>query len=115
MKLLAITRLFLVVPVVALACSNYQAFTPAGTTKFEPVSPDAEIPLLETAPTRPHEVIGYAECYAGSTAQAIPMLQKQARLHGGHALLNLTSEHRMSFAFGYRAAVIRYTEANPSP
>jgi|SRR5690349_22124269 len=104
-------RLSLLAPVVALACSQYQAFTPANETSFEPVSEHTAIPLLESEPDKAFEVIGYAECYAVSTEQALPLLQKQARLHGGMALLHLTSQPRYGAASSYRAAVIRYAEA----
>jgi hypothetical protein len=100
----------LLAAVSALACSNYQGFTPAGTATFDAMPSDAPIPLLESAPDRPHEVIGYAECFAASTDQALPMLQAQARKHGGMALLNLTSQPRSGLASSYRAAVIRFTD-----
>lgn len=99
-------------PVIALGCSNYQGFTKTGVETFEPRPADTEMPLLETAPTRPHAVIGYAECFAASTDQALPMLQEQARKAGGDALLNLTSQQRTGLASSYRAAVIRYTDGD---
>lgn len=95
-------------------CSAYQGFTPTGTAKFDAKPADTVIPLLETAPDRPHEVIGYAETYAVSTDEALPKLQQEARKAGGDALLNLTSQQRYGLTSSYRAAVIRYIETSPS-
>jgi hypothetical protein len=103
---------FLAVLALSIGCQPYQGFAPAGTETFESRPAAAAVPLLESAPPSGHLVIGYAECFAVSTKQALPMLQNQARKHGGEALLNLTSQPRSGLASSYRAAVIRFTEVS---
>ena len=95
-----------------LACQNYQKFTPApGIDTFGPSV--GEVVLLEAMPSEPHVVIGYAETYATSLDQALPILTKLARANGGQAIVNLGETSIYMQAHSYRVSVIRYTDAAP--
>ncbi len=107
----AVIRLSTLAPVVALACAPVHSFSPASNQRFEPRTENVEV--LEEEPTREYTLVGYVECRGESVGDAMPYLKKLARENGGDAILKIESTPVFVGLSTYRAAVIRFTDANP--